>query len=47
LAARFVDLKARKLPEQSFDFITAMDVFEHLMDPVDAIDVLADALKPG
>ena len=47
LTARFIDLKARKLPEQSFNFITAMDVFEHLTDPVDAIDVLADALKPG
>jgi SAM-dependent methyltransferase len=46
LAVRLMDLKARKLPKQSFDFITAMDVFEHLTDPVDAVDLLADALKP-
>jgi 2-polyprenyl-3-methyl-5-hydroxy-6-metoxy-1,4-benzoquinol methylase len=47
LAARFIDLKARNIPKQSFDFITAMDVFEHLTNPVDAVDILADALKRG
>lgn len=45
--ARFIDLKAERLPTQSFDFITAMDVFEHLTEPVGTVDVLADALKPG
>jgi 2-polyprenyl-3-methyl-5-hydroxy-6-metoxy-1,4-benzoquinol methylase len=47
LAARFIDLKAQSIPKQSFDFITAMDVFEHLTDPVDAVDILSDALKQG
>jgi len=47
LTARFVDLKAEAIPKQSFDFITAMDVFEHLTDPVGAVDMLADVLKPG
>lgn len=47
LAARFVDLKVNTVPKQSFDFITAMDVFEHLTDPVGTVDLLADALKPG
>jgi len=47
LVARFIDLKAQDIPKQSLDFITAMDVFEHLTDPVDAVDILDDALKPG
>ena len=47
LSARFVDLKAERLSRDSFDFISAMDVFEHLTEPIDAVDTLADALKPG
>jgi mycofactocin glycosyltransferase len=47
LAARFIDLKTGRVPEAGFDFITAMDVFEHLTEPVEAIATLAEALKPG
>jgi mycofactocin glycosyltransferase len=47
LSARFIDLKTASLPPQAFDFITAMDVFEHLTEPLGAVDMLADALKPG
>jgi 2-polyprenyl-3-methyl-5-hydroxy-6-metoxy-1,4-benzoquinol methylase len=47
LPARFIDLKAECLPRSAFDFITAMDVFEHLTEPLGAVDALADALKPG
>ena len=47
LAAKFVDLKREALPEASFDMILAMDVFEHLADPVDAVERLWRALKPG
>jgi len=47
LAARFVDLKAEALPKNAFDFITAMDVFEHLTEPVATVDKLSDALRPG
>jgi 2-polyprenyl-3-methyl-5-hydroxy-6-metoxy-1,4-benzoquinol methylase len=47
LSARFIDLKVERLPRGAFDFITAMDVFEHLTEPLDAVDTLADALKPG
>jgi len=47
LHARFIDLKSERLPKQAFDFITAMDVFEHLAEPVATVDKLADALKPG
>lgn len=45
--ARFIDLKTENLPREAFDFITAMDVFEHLIDPVGAVDQLSTSLKPG
>ena len=47
LPARFIDLKVERLPRNAFDFITAMDVFEHLTEPLGAVDTLADVLKPG
>jgi SAM-dependent methyltransferase len=47
LSAEFIDLKDASLPPDAFDTITAMDVFEHLPDPVKAIDHLAIALKRG
>ncbi|MHC1728450.1 MAG: class I SAM-dependent methyltransferase [Syntrophobacteraceae bacterium] len=47
LVADHIDLKERKLPEDSFDFITAMDVFEHLVDPVATVGELEKALKKG
>ena len=47
LTARFVDLKASTLPPSAFDFITAMDVFEHLVDPVAVVDQLYASLTPG
>jgi len=47
ISASFIDLKASDLPENAFDIITAMDVFEHLTDPVGTVDRLARALKPG
>ena len=47
LSAEFIDLKDASLPPDTFDMITAMDVFEHLTDPVKAVDHLAIALKRG
>jgi SAM-dependent methyltransferase len=47
LSADFIDLKDVSLPPDTFDAITAMDVFEHLPDPVRAVDQLAVALKRG
>lgn len=46
LAAQYIDLKRAKLPAQAFDFITAMDVFEHLSAPEEAVENLWQALKP-
>ncbi len=47
LPANFFDLKRSGLPSQSFDIVTAMDVFEHLADPVEAIGNLCKVLRPG
>jgi 2-polyprenyl-3-methyl-5-hydroxy-6-metoxy-1,4-benzoquinol methylase len=47
LSAQYVDLKLSGLPSQAFDVVTAMDVFEHLSDPVEAVEKLWNALKPG
>jgi len=46
LPAQMLDLKRMALPNGAFDLVTAMDVFEHLVDPVGAIDQISDALKP-
>ncbi|MGH7966077.1 MAG: class I SAM-dependent methyltransferase [Candidatus Binatia bacterium] len=47
LSARFLDLNQTSLPEAGFDLILAMDVFEHLADPVEIVERLWRALKPG
>jgi 2-polyprenyl-3-methyl-5-hydroxy-6-metoxy-1,4-benzoquinol methylase len=47
LQGEFFDLKTRDVPSESFDMVTAMDVFEHLADPVEAVERLWSALKPG
>jgi len=47
ISAQYIDLKTGQLPESRFDFITAMDVFEHLVDPVATVRQLSGALKKG
>lgn len=47
LPARFLDLKTGQLPGNTFDIVTAMDVFEHLVDPVATLEQLWETLKPG
>ncbi len=47
MAGQFIDLREAEIPSNTFDFITAMDVFEHLVDPVREVDRVADALVPG
>ena len=47
LSAHFVDLKAGGIPPNTFDMLAAMDVFEHLVDPVQTVDELWRTLKPG
>lgn len=45
--ATYIDLKTDPLPAGAYDFITAMDVFEHIAEPEKTVDVLAAALCPG
>lgn len=47
LPGDFFDLKTCRLPRESFDMVTAMDVFEHLADPEETVERLWEALKPG
>jgi SAM-dependent methyltransferase len=47
IPASFIDLKRATLPKAGFDMVLAMDVFEHLADPVEAAETLCDALEPG
>jgi SAM-dependent methyltransferase len=47
LPATYVDLKSSPLTSNAFDFVTAMDVFEHLVDPVSTVEQISDALRPG
>jgi 2-polyprenyl-3-methyl-5-hydroxy-6-metoxy-1,4-benzoquinol methylase len=47
LSVQYIDLKLSGLPSQAFDVATAMDVFEHLSDPVETVEKLWKALKPG
>jgi 2-polyprenyl-3-methyl-5-hydroxy-6-metoxy-1,4-benzoquinol methylase len=42
-----IDLKVEQLQADAYDFVTAMDVFEHLTDPLGTVDVLAKAIRSG
>jgi ubiquinone/menaquinone biosynthesis C-methylase UbiE len=41
------DITAMPEPDASFDAIMCIDVFEHLPDPIKAIQEFARLLKPG
>jgi SAM-dependent methyltransferase len=47
ITARFIDAAAEPLPEAAFDVVTAMDVFEYLVDPVEMVEALGRTLVPG
>lgn len=47
LSARLLDTGAEALPEAAFDFVSAVDVLEHVADPRSALTALAAALRPG
>jgi 2-polyprenyl-3-methyl-5-hydroxy-6-metoxy-1,4-benzoquinol methylase len=47
IAAKYIDLKEQALPENSYDFITAMDVMEHIAEPEKTVEVLTKTLRPG
>ncbi len=45
--ADYIDLKDSPLPDAAYDFIAAMDVFEHIADPAPTVARLSDSLQPG
>jgi len=45
--AQFYHLHQTELPREHFDMILAMDVFEHLTDPVTTAEQLWQVLRPG
>lgn len=47
LEATHLDLKQTSLPHAAYDLVVAMDVFEHLVEPVRAVETLWRALRPG
>ena len=47
LPVQIIDLKFTELPRQAFDLVTAMDVFEHLVDPLTTMERVWESLKPG
>jgi len=47
LPVQTIDLKSGSLPKNRFDFVTAMDVFEHLVDPVKTAEQIVDSLTAG
>jgi mycofactocin system glycosyltransferase len=47
LSARFLDIGTEALPEAAFDFVSAVDVLEHVPDPRSVLMTLAAALRPG
>jgi 2-polyprenyl-3-methyl-5-hydroxy-6-metoxy-1,4-benzoquinol methylase len=47
LSGTFIDLKEENLPREEYDFITAIDVFEHVSDLKKTIQMVSSALKLG
>ena len=47
LSGHFLDVGSEALPEAAFDFVSAIDVLEHLPDPRSTLRLLAATLRPG
>jgi 2-polyprenyl-3-methyl-5-hydroxy-6-metoxy-1,4-benzoquinol methylase len=47
LPSNILDTKVDDLPDNSFDMVTTIGTFEHLVDPVKAIERIWASLKPG
>ena len=47
IPAQFIDLKSTPLAAGAYDLISAVDVLEHVADPLETLATLHDALAPG
>lgn len=47
LAAHWVDLKTTPLEPERYDMISAVDVLEHVANPLETLEQLTQALAPG
>ena len=47
ITAQFLDLRTEEVPPNTFDFISVVDVLEHLPNPQATLVTLASALQPG
>ncbi len=47
IPAQFIDLKTTPLVEGAYDLISAVDVLEHVADPLETLRTLHGALAPG
>lgn len=47
IEAEFIDLNQRQLPDEEFDFVTAVDVFEHLPKPEIELRQINRAMRVG
>jgi len=44
---KFINLKSESIPSKTFECITAIEVLEHIQDPMSAMSKIKNALKPG
>jgi SAM-dependent methyltransferase len=45
--ATIIDTKVERLPPEKFDFVTAVEVLEHVTNPVAVMQTIMNATKPG
>jgi 2-polyprenyl-3-methyl-5-hydroxy-6-metoxy-1,4-benzoquinol methylase len=47
IEARLIDTKVESLPHETFDFVTAVEILEHVPNPLEIMSTIAAATKPG
>lgn len=47
IRAKIVDTKTEELPENEFDFVTAVEILEHVTDPLKTMQTIMKVTKPG